>query len=427
MRSFEELLSVLKDPALILDREHKVIEAGQGVIEMGYRPDALVESSLESVIAPPFRRAAEAAVDTAFRLGKTTSAKVEVLNSFGETAPAEMRIGPVEDKGHVRFFVVFYPMHRLGYGVFEQMEIPVWVLDRRGSLLFYNPPAQEVLKGLQSPHLSNGQEIKVGDSEYVARVYDLVDGFRRVKLVALTNVCAVYEPKVRRFAVAGILSALAAHDIKNAIASLLLLTDAIEDELLRTKIHSGVMRIYRIQQRILNLARGKKEVMEVRLSEVLGEVVEDLRHKLIRKNVKLVKDFPVGFTLTTDRNALYEILLNLISNAIDVSRPGDKVVVSAGVSHNVSLGRLEKYVSVKDFGPGIPPDKVDKIFKLFFTSKKNGSGLGLFIVKALSESIGARVTVRSKPNKGAEFIVFFPEDEAKGDREVREAGSGGAG
>ncbi len=423
MRSFEELLSVLKDPALVLDRERRIVEVGQAVSEMGYRPDALIESNLESLIAPPFRRTAEVAVDTAFRLGKATSAKVEVLNSSGEAVPVEMRIGPVEDKGHVRFFVLFHPLHRVGYHVLERMDAPLWVLDRKGNLLFYNLAAQEILKGIQSPHLTDGQTVKVEGSEYVARVHEVVDGFRKVNLVTLTNVCSAYEPHIRRFAVAGVLSALAAHDIKNAIASLLILTDSIEDKDLHTKIYSGVKRIYQIHKRILNLARGRKEIGEVKLNEVLNEVLEDLRHKVIRKNVKVVREFPMGFVIRTDKNALYEILLNLVSNAIDVSKPGDRVEVSAGVSHNVSSGRMEKYVSVRDFGPGIPPDKVDKIFNLFFTSKKNGSGLGLFIVKVLSESIGARVTVRSEPNKGAEFIVSFPEDEVVGAEEVREAGS----
>ncbi|GEM_PF-4897158 len=423
MRYFEELLAALKDPALILDREYRIVEVGRSVSEMGYRPDSLRESNLKSVIAPPFRRAAEAAVDTAFRLGKVTFTNVEVLNSLGEAIPVEMRVSPIEEKGHVRFLVLFYPAYRIGTHVLDKMNVPVWSLDRRGNVLFYNVAAQEILKRMRSPLLSDGQTVEIDGSEYVARVYEMVDGFRRVSLVTLTNVCVAYEPHVKRFAVAGVLSALAAHDIKNAIASLLILADSIEDESLRSKIHNGIRRIFRIHKRILNLAKGKKEIDEVRLSSVLDEVLEDLRHKIIRKNVKVVREFPVGFTLRTDENALYEILLNLISNAIDASMPGGKVKVSAGVFHNVSLGRMEKYVSVRDFGPGIPPDKVDKIFNLFFTSKKNGSGLGLFIVKVLSESIGARVTVRSEPNKGAEFVVLFPTDEIKGSEEVHEAGS----
>jgi len=132
--------------------------------------------------------------------------------------------------------------------------------------------------------------------EFIARVYDVVDGFNRVKMVALSAVCSEYDRHIKKFAVAGILSALAAHDVKNAIASLLLLSDLIEDESLKNKIHSGIMRVYRIHQRILNLARGRREVGRVRLKDVMDEVKEDLRSKIIRKNVEVVSNFPENFS-----------------------------------------------------------------------------------------------------------------------------------
>ncbi len=426
MIHLNSLISALKEPVLVLDRERTIIEAGGGIGEMGYRRDFLVGKSIDALVAPPFRRPVEATIDTAFRLGKPTSAKVEILNASSESIPVEMRVSPLEDKGHVRFAVLLYPNSRLDYDLLKSLDVPVWITDRKGNLIFRNDRAARILQEVRNLLPENGQEVRVGEEEFIAKVREVVDGFRRVRLVVLTSVCAAYNPYIRKFAVAGILSALVSHDVKNAIASLMLLTDLIEDESLKTRIYNGIRRVYHIHQRILNLARGRKELEEVPLKDVLEDVEEDLRPKLIRKNVKIVRDFPEDFTIRTDRNALYEILLNLVSNAIDASTPGGEVIVSAGVSHNVSLGRLERYVSVRDFGPGIPPERVRRIFNLFFTSKREGSGLGLFIVKTLSESIGARVSVRSEPGKGAEFVVFFPEDEAKGSNGVSGAGPSGS-
>jgi len=47
-------------------------------------------------------------LDTAFRLGKTTTSKIDVLNAFGESVPVEVRVSPIEDKGRVKFFVILY-------------------------------------------------------------------------------------------------------------------------------------------------------------------------------------------------------------------------------------------------------------------------------------------------------------------------------
>ncbi len=426
MIPFKEFLSVLQEPAFIVDRERTILETGEGVGEMGYRGDYLRGKSIESIVAPPFRRTLEAMLDTAFRLGRITTSKVDILNAFGESVPVEVRVSPIEDKGRVRFFVIFYPVSNLNYEVLDKIGVPIWTLNRKGTLIFYNEAARKILPHLRSPLLKSGQEVEVEGVEFTVRVYDVVDGFNRVKMVALSAVCSEYNPYIKRFAVAGILSALAAHDVKNAIASLLLLSDLIEDESLKNKIHSGIMRVYRIHKRILNLARGRREVSRVPLREVLDEVKEDLRSKLLRKNVEIVSNFPENFEVETDRDALYEILLNLISNAIDVSSPGGKVVVSAGLSHDLSFGKVNKYVSVRDFGPGIPPDKVNRIFDLFFTSKKEGSGLGLFIVKTLSENIGVKLSVKSEPGKGTEFILLFPSNEVEESPEVSKSGSVGS-
>ncbi len=419
-----EILSLIKEPFLLVDSDLKVLSSGQGVKEMGYTPDSLKGSSLESVVAPPFRRTVDAMLDTAFKLGKPTVGKVEVLNAFGERIPVEARVSAVEEKGHLKYLIVLYPQSVINYDLLKRLHIPIFVLDTRGNVRFYNEYGRTFMKEVSVSELKDGQSVRVANKEFTASVVEAVDGFRKVRIITLFSDFSPFDPRVKRFAVAGILSALASHDVKNAISSLILLIELVEDRKLREKIRGSVNRIYRIHQRILNLAKGKREVSVFNLSDLLDEIEEDLRHKLLKKNVQIIRDFPRDFTLKTDRNAVYEILLNLISNAIDVSSPNKNVIVQAGVSHGVNPKGCEKFISVRDFGPGIPHEKINKLFRLFFTSKKEGSGLGLFIVKLLTESIGGKISVWSEPGKGAKFTLILSEDGPEGCVQMHGAGSG---
>ena len=65
-------------------------------------------------------------------------------------------------------------------------------------------------------------------------------------------------------------------------------------------------------------------------------------------------------------------------------------------------------ISVRDDGPGIPPDKIERIFEAYYTTKEKGTGLGLAIVKHNVELYGGTVRVESELGKGAEFTVIFP-------------------
>jgi len=64
--------------------------------------------------------------------------------------------------------------------------------------------------------------------------------------------------------------------------------------------------------------------------------------------------------------------------------------------------------SVSDDGPGIPPDKLGKVFQPFFTTKENGTGLGLSMTRKILDLHEGRITVESGPGAGATFTVFLP-------------------
>ena len=103
------------------------------------------------------------------------------------------------------------------------------------------------------------------------------------------------------------------------------------------------------------------------------------------------------------RGHLGEILVNLLQNAREALNGSGNVSIIAGSNRDLSVD-----IAVTDDGPGIPPDKVGRIFEAYFTTKEKGTGLGLSIVKHNTELYGGTVHVESVRGKGAKFTVNLP-------------------
>jgi signal transduction histidine kinase len=98
-----------------------------------------------------------------------------------------------------------------------------------------------------------------------------------------------------------------------------------------------------------------------------------------------------------------EILVNLLKNAREALGETGEVFVSAAARRDHAVE-----ISIRDNGPGIPPDKLERIFEAYYTTKEHGTGLGLAIVKHNVELYGGTVGVESKLGNGAKFTVLFP-------------------
>lgn len=100
-------------------------------------------------------------------------------------------------------------------------------------------------------------------------------------------------------------------------------------------------------------------------------------------------------------DSLNVIFLNLITNAIQAMEKGGTLKISSRKN-----GKVE--VSVSDTGYGIPPEIQNRIFDIFLTTKKNGNGLGLALVRHEVEKIGGEILVSSEVGKGSTFTVRLP-------------------
>jgi two-component system phosphate regulon sensor histidine kinase PhoR len=158
----------------------------------------------------------------------------------------------------------------------------------------------------------------------------------------------------------------------------------------------------------LESGRMKLELSAVGLHALAEKVFTDLHSKADNKNMTLVNEMPEIIT-RGDLNRLDQVLTNLVDNAIKYGRAEGRVTVGG---RNLDDGKLE--IFVRDDGPGIPPEALDRVFERFYRVDKarsrdqGGTGLGLSIVKHIIHAHGGEVWAESELGKGATFFFTLP-------------------
>jgi signal transduction histidine kinase len=147
---------------------------------------------------------------------------------------------------------------------------------------------------------------------------------------------------------------------------------------------------------------------ELDINEAILEVIEIMRSELLRNGVALQTELANGLPLTRgDRVQVQQIVLNLIMNAVeamaDVSNGSrDLLIRTAG---DISNGVL---VTVRDSGPGLTPESLERLFDPFYTTKPGGMGMGLSICRSIIEAHGGRVWAAATAPRGASFQFTLP-------------------
>ncbi len=111
-----------------------------------------------------------------------------------------------------------------------------------------------------------------------------------------------------------------------------------------------------------------------------------------------------GLEIYADKNLISQVMINLVRNALESNseNPEGKIMIIAGKDQN-----LRPEICVNDNGPGIPEENINEIFVPFFTTRRNGSGIGLSISRQIMRVHGGNLTVRSVPNKETSFCLTF--------------------
>ena len=182
-------------------------------------------------------------------------------------------------------------------------------------------------------------------------------------------------------------------------------------------IHDESERLSRLISNVLQLANISRSDPQLEMVAMpVGELLKDIKPKL--KDQTTRADFELVFDIdpesehaliNVDKDCFTQVIINLVDNAIKFSRKAinKKIVIS---SHQAKPDKIT--ISVRDYGPGIPIDQHRKIFDMFYRSENEltrettGTGIGLAIVKQMSEAMSATVNLVNH-NPGAEFQIIF--------------------
>jgi two-component system, OmpR family, phosphate regulon sensor histidine kinase PhoR len=159
----------------------------------------------------------------------------------------------------------------------------------------------------------------------------------------------------------------------------------------------------------LESGRIKLNLRAVELPSAVTEVFEDFRTRASARSIKLVNETP-NILVEADGDRLKQVFSNLIDNAIKYGRANGTVTVGGSVREG---GLVEVYV--RDDGPGMPPEALDRIFERFYrvdkarSREQGGTGLGLAIVKHIVQSHGGKAWATSELGRGTTFYFTLPQ------------------
>ena len=216
---------------------------------------------------------------------------------------------------------------------------------------------------------------------------------------------------------------MAAHELRTPIQPILGLTDVLRDYIsdshqskLLDVIMRNAKRLQRLSNEILDVSKIESSLLRlskstIDLNEKIKTVINDIENGYDngdKKNVKILFQPNEPITICVDRDRIYQVLSNLLNNAINFTKNGT-VTINAGVNYSSNNHDKEVIVTITDRGTGISPEILPKLFSKFVTSSNQGTGLGLFISKGIIEAHGGRIWAENNSTGiGATFSFSLP-------------------
>jgi len=218
----------------------------------------------------------------------------------------------------------------------------------------------------------------------------------------------------------------AAHELRTPIQPILGLADVLRDHIsdshqvkLLDVIMRNAKRLQRLSHDILDVSKIESSLLKlskspVELNDKIKTVINDIKNSYgneSNNNVKIIFQPKESITVFADRDRIYQVLSNLLNNAIKFTKNGTVTINTsiANGSNNNANNDKEAVVTIMDTGCGITSEMMPKLFSKFVTTSNQGTGLGLFISKAIIEAHGGKIWAENNQNGvGSRFSFSLP-------------------
>src|SRR3954463_16494076 len=225
----------------------------------------------------------------------------------------------------------------------------------------------------------------------------------------------------RRLAAIGRLTSGVAHEVKNPINAIVVHLEVLRQKLKDVDpdarrhmeiINTEIRRLDRVVQTLVDFTRPVElRLVETDLRRLVEGVVLLASPEAERHNVSIVHQLaPAPLRVNVDADLIKQAALNIALNGVQAMEHGGTLTVTTSADGDTAL------VTIADEGPGIPPEVRDKIFNLYFTTKKTGTGIGLSMAYRVLQLHNGALDFQSQAGKGAAFHLRLPLSERMSER-----------
>ncbi len=252
------------------------------------------------------------------------------------------------------------------------------------------------------------------EERYLEYIWQPVNKVDRLMLLRDRTERIKMQQKVefnRSLSMLGDMVASVTHELKNPLGGMKLYVNMLEREIdkesksfeLIKKLVNGLETLQENVDGLLDFARtGKPEFEPLDPNQLISNVRNYMSERLQEADVEVSDRLPDYSQIYGDSEQLESVLVNLIQNAIDAQEKNPRI--------DLLGSETEDYIeiSVQDYGVGIEAEETERVFDLFESSKKSGTGLGLTISRRVVDIHGGSINVESTPEEGSKFTVRLP-------------------
>jgi len=204
-----------------------------------------------------------------------------------------------------------------------------------------------------------------------------------------------------------------AHEVKNPLNAILLHVEVARTRMARGEtdiapqmeiISREILRLDRVVKTFLDFTRPVElKLVQAPLREMLGEIVELARPQAEAGKIRVVAQFETDdVEVRIDRDLFKQAVLNVVVNAMQAMPKGGELRFASSTAGDTAE------IRISDTGAGIPPELKEKIFRLYFTTKEGGSGIGLAMTFRIVQLHDGTIDFSSEPGKGTTFVIRLP-------------------